>query len=198
MFCQKHNIKSSHPKNIHYKTICHQNQCTNRIILQINHFRTIPHKKLCFNHFLQKTNHYRTIFCGKHHFSSFSPKKQPLQDHSSPRSMHQHCYSQIHSLQDHSMQMSSPHDYSSQNSYYRTIFHQNLHYRTILSTFQYHQLSIAQNNITSGHQAQNTSSHLKDHPYLQHQYTHVNNVFQDHYPATVRTIRNKVFQGHIT
>ena len=59
------------------------------------------------------------------------------------------------------------------NSYYRTIFHQKLHYRTILSTFQYHQLSITQNIITSGHQAPNTSSHLKDHPYCQHQYTHI-------------------------
>ena len=52
-----------------------------------------------------------------HRFSiitTVSLQKPLLQDHSSPKSMHQDCYSLIHSLQDHSMQKSSPCNYSSQ------------------------------------------------------------------------------------
>ena len=91
-----------------------------------------------------------------------SLQKQTLQDHSSPKSIHQHCSPQNSHYRTITCKNLHPAISLHKNSYYRTIFHQKLHYRTILSTFQYHQMGITQNNITSVHQAPNSSSHLED------------------------------------
>ena len=159
-----------------FRTIFHKNHHFSSFVPKNSHYKTIFHQIHHNSRILLQINHFRTIPHKKHRFNCFLQKT----NHYRAIFCKKHHYS----------------SFSPKNSYCRTIFHQKLNYRTILSTFQHHQLSIAQNNITNGHQAPNTSSHLENHLYCQHQYTHINNIFQDHYPATVSTIGNKVFQDH--